>query len=94
MHILLCKNLANKILKLMSYQTQGFDNEVLDLIKQKGFDSYKYMCDFEKFKEKFSSKSEFYSLLNGKGISDKEHQHVFKVWNKFEMKTMKDYHDL
>ena len=27
-------------------------------------------------------------------ISDKEYEHVLNVWNKFEMKTMKDYHDL
>ena len=26
--------------------------------------------------------------------SDKEYEHGLKVWNKFEMKTMKDYHDL
>ena len=30
----------------------------------------------------------------GKKISDKECKHVLKVWNKSEMKTMKDYHDL
>ena len=27
-------------------------------------------------------------------ISDKEYEHVLNVWNKFEMKTMKDYYDL
>ena len=47
-----------------------------------------------KFNETLPSKNEFYSSLNGKGISDKEYQHVLKAWNKFEMKTMKDYHDL
>ena len=25
---------------------------------------------------------------------DKEYKHVLTVWNKFEMKTMKDYHNL
>ena len=34
------------------------------------------------------------SSLIGKKISDKEYEHVLNVWNKFEMKTMKDYHDL
>ena len=29
-----------------------------------------------------------------KKISDEEYDHVLKVWNKFEMKTVKDYHDL
>ena len=27
----------------------------------------------------------------GKKISDKKHEHVLTVWNKFEIKTMKDY---
>ena len=35
----------------------------------------------------------FYSSLTGKTISDKEYDHVLDVWNKFEMKTMKDSHD-
>ena len=34
------------------------------------------------------------SSLTGKKINDKEYKLVLKVWNKFEMKTMKDYHDL
>ena len=35
---------------------QEFDNNVLDLIKQKGFYPYEYMNDFEKFKYKLPSK--------------------------------------
>ena len=27
-------------------------------------------------------------------ITDKVYEHALNVWNKFEMKTMKDYHDL
>lgn len=41
-----------------------------------------------------TKKKEFYSLLFGDEISDKKYQHVFKVWNKSEMKTMKGYHNL
>ena len=52
------------------------------------------MTDFEKFKEKLPSKEKFYSSLAGKKINDKEYDHVLKVWDKFEMKTMKDYHDV
>ena len=52
------------------------------------------MRDFEKFKEQLPSKEKFYSSLTGKKISNKEYEHVLKVWNKFEMKKMKDYHDL
>ena len=52
------------------------------------------MNDFEKFKEELPSKEKFYSSLTDKKISDKEYDHVLKVWNKFEMKTTKDYRDL
>ena len=27
-------------------------------------------------------------------ISDKEYEHILKVWDKFEMKTMRDFHNL
>ena len=50
------------------------------------------MSDFEKFKEQLPSKEKFHSSLTSKKISAKEYKHVLKVWNKFEMKTMKDYH--
>ena len=52
------------------------------------------MSDFEKFKEVLPSKEKFYSSLTDKKMSDKYYGHVLHVWNKFEIKTMKDYHDL
>ena len=70
------------------------DKDKSDLVKEKGFCLYEYMTDFEKFKEQLSSKEKFYNSLTGKNISDKEYDHVFNVWNKFKMKTIKDYHDL
>ena len=59
---------------------------------QKGFYPYGYMSNFEKFTEQLLRKEMFYSSLTGKKNSDKEYEHVFKVSNKSEMKTMKDYH--
>ena len=87
----LVKNLNKDDFK---YLAQEFDNNVLDLVKQKGFYPYEYMSDFEKSKEQLPCKDKFYSSLKGKNISGKEYEHVLNVWNKFEMKTMKDYHDL
>ena len=52
------------------------------------------MDNLEKFKEQLPSKERFYSSLTGTKISDKEYEHVLKVWNKFKMKTIKDFHDL
>ena len=50
------------------------------------------MSDFEKFKEELSSNEKLYSSLTNRKITDKEY--VVIVWNKFEMKTMKSYHNL
>ena len=52
------------------------------------------MSDFEKFKKQLPSKEKVYSFLTGRKITDKEYQHVLNVQNKFEMKIIKDYHDL
>ena len=38
------------------YLNQEFDNNVLDLVKQKGFYLYEYTSDFEKFKEELPNK--------------------------------------
>ena len=84
----LVKNLRKDDFKFLS---QEFDNNLLDLVKQKGFYPYEYMSGFENLKKNFVSKK---SLLKGKKNNDKEYEHVLNVWNKFEMKTMKDYHDL
>ena len=45
------------------------------------------------FKEKLSSKEKFCSSLKGKQISDKKYDLVLKVWNKFAVKTMKNYNN-
>ena len=76
------------------YLSQECANNKLDLVKQKGFYPYEHMSDFKKFKEQLASKERFYSSLTDQKISDKKYEHVFKVWNKFETKTMEDYHDL
>ena len=92
-------SLLNSLFKNLSkagfnYLSQEFDNNVLDLVKQKEFYHHKCMTHFEKFKEQLRNKEKFSSSLTGKRISDKEHEHVLKVYNKFEMKKMRDYHDL
>ena len=72
--------------------TQEFDNNLLDLVKQKGFYPYKYMTDYEKFKEGLPRKEKFYSsLMIEKLVTKNMNLLMFK---KIEMKMMKDYHDL
>ena len=48
--------LKNLIKDDFKYLSQEFDNDVLDLVKQKGFYTYECMSDFENFKEELSSK--------------------------------------
>ena len=52
------------------------------------------MCDFEKFKEELPNKEKFYISLTYRKISDNEYEHVLNVFNKCEIKTMEEYHDL
>ena len=87
----LVKNLGQNDFK---YLSQEFDNNVLDPVKRKGFYLFEYMSDSQKFKEKLPSKEKLYISLTGKKIGSKEHEPALKVWNKFLMKTVKDYHDL
>ena len=80
-------NLVKNSTKDFKYLSQDFHNNELDLVKQKGFYPYEYMSSFEKFKEQLPSKKKFYSLLTSqKKNSDKEYEHVLKVWNKSERK--------
>ena len=66
-----------------------------ELLKQKGFYPYEYMDTIEKFKDtKPPPQKAFYSKLSGKGISNKNYNHVLNVWHTFKMKTFKDYHEL
>ena len=71
-----------------------FNNNVLDLSKQKVFYLYDFITDFKKFKEQFPSKGKCYSSLTGKKVSNKECFHVRKISSKFQIKTMNYYHDL
>ena len=50
------------------YLSQEYDNNVLDLVKQKGFYPYECMTYFKKFKEQLISKKRFYSSLTAKKI--------------------------
>ena len=80
----------------------GFNNllkyytpEQAELLKQKGFYPYEYMNSEEKFKDKeLPPRKAFYSKLSGKGITEKDYKHAWNVWNTFNMKTFKDYHEL
>lgn len=69
--------------------------ERINLMTRKGVYPYEYMDSFERFNEtSLPSKDKFYSSLTDDGIEDREYAHAHNVWNTFQMKTMRDYHDL
>ena len=39
-------------------------------------------------------KYQFYSILTDESISDEQYRHAQNVWNKFNLKTMGEYHEL
>ena len=65
------------------YLSQEFDNNTLDIVKQKGFYLY-FMSNFEKFKEELPSKGKFYSSSTNRKITDKKYEHFLNVWKKLE----------
>ena len=72
-----------------------YTGEKFNLLTRKGVYPYEYMDSLEKLKEtKLPPKEAFYSRLTGEDISDEDYQHAQKVWRVFEMKTLKDYHEL
>ena len=95
----LVKNLTDDDFEYLSEEF-GFKN--LELLKQEDAYLYEYMDNFNG--EKLPDKECFYSSVkdrttddNGKKldgyISDKDHLACKKIWNKFNMKNMGDYHD-
>ena len=88
----LIKNLPDNAFK---YTQQEFQDEQLNLMKQKGIYPYDYMDSFDRFNEtQLPEKQDFYSILNNDHISDEQYKHAQNVWDTFNLKTMGDYHDL
>ena len=72
-----------------------YAEDKLSLLTRKGVYPYDYMNPQEKLKEtKLLPREAFYSRLNGVGISDEDYVHAQKIWETFEMKNLKDYHNL
>ena len=53
------------------------------------------MDDWDRFnEEKLLNKSDFYSSLDMKDISEIDYRHALKVSNNFNIKKLGEYHDL
>ena len=98
----LVKNLSDEDCK---YLVEEFGSKNLELLKQKDDYPYGYMKSFERFDEKkLPARKYFYSSIkygkvgdDGKisdgHISFKDYLMCERVWDKFEMKNMGDYHN-
>ena len=72
-----------------------FHGQAVDLVKRKGVYTYDYVDSITKLSEtKLPPQEQFYSELNHSSISDEDYEHARNVWKYFDMKTMKDYHNL
>ena len=72
-----------------------YDCEKLEILLRKGVFPYDWFDGFDKLNEtKLPPKEAFYSKLNDEDITEDNYQHAQKVWETFNMKTMREYHDL
>ena len=65
------------------------------LLLKKGIYPYEYMDSIERFDEKeLPAIEKFYSKLQVKHISENDSKCAKKVWDAFNLKTLRNYHDL
>ena len=96
----LVENLSDEDFK---YLVEEFGSENLELLKEKGAYPYEYMNSLEKFEEeKLPARKNFFSSTKKIGNDGKKSDgHINftdyltseKIWDKFDMKNMSDYHD-
>ena len=98
----LVKNLSHEEFK---YLVDEFGSENLEILKEKGAYPHEYMNSFKRFNEENlpARKYLFSSTIKGKidnddkisdgHVSIKDYLMCEKIWDKFEMKNMGDYHD-
>ena len=89
--------LINGLIKKLPniYQFCNEDINEFVLLLRKGIYPYEYMDSWERFDEtSLPDKKAFYSELYLEGITDKDYTHAQKVFEKFNLKNLGDYHDL
>ena len=65
------------------------------LLLRKAIYPYAYMDSWERFDEnKIPPKEAFYSELSLENTTDKDYEHVKKVWKVFKIKNLGQFHDL
>ena len=69
--------------------------EERSLLTQKGVFPYHWLIHIKKLEEEnLPPIEEFYNTLNGENISFEDYARAQKIWKKFQLKSMREYHDL
>ena len=88
-------SLVSNLSKEDFYNTNHVFKKNVDLLTRKGIYPYDYVSSLDKLSEtQLPPKEAFYSQLYDEDISDKDYQHAVNIWNIFECKTIRDYHNL
>ncbi|PFX12774.1 putative uncharacterized transposon-derived protein F54H12.3 [Stylophora pistillata] len=91
----LVNNLAKKGESFFQNTRKYYSGEKLNLLMRKGVYPYEWVNSIQKLDEtQLPPKEAFFSVLSGKGISDKDYIHAQNVWSVFRCKTFRDYHNL
>ena len=90
---LLTNNLVRGGQKLIGFE-EYTDNQY-DLLTRKGIYSYEYMSSWDKCEETQLPPIEAsYSNLNMSNVSEGDYEHAQKVWKKFRIRNLGEYHKL
>ena len=88
----LVKNLPKESFKNL---TEFYQGDELNLLLRKGVFPYDWFDNFNKLSNtELPPKESFHSILNDSDISEEDYKHAQNVWEIFDMKSMRDYHDL
>ena len=88
----LVKNLPKESFKNL---TEFYQGDELNLLLRKGVFPYDWFDNFDRLSNtELPPKEAFHSILNDSEISEEDYLHAQNVWEIFDMKTMRDYHDL
>ena len=78
-----------------TYELCNKDISKFILLLRKGIYPYEYMDSWERFDEtSLPEKEAFYGSLNMKNITDIDYRHANKVFKKFKLKNLDNYHDV
>ena len=87
---------ATRLFAIQCSERFGIDVDLaFKLLRKKGVLPYSYMDSIERFDETcLPAKEHFYNDLDQSHISDEKYDNAILIWNSFNCKTLRDYHDI